>query len=200
MDAVRTTNYWSAGRTWDTTATSFDINFFDDNKTSYNAEEWNDLANPRGVLPDDRWGVITGLFVNPAIVHNDDPTVVTGAQKDLAANLFATVLERTTVELFVGGVQICRGNASDYASPGPWNVGASTTGNFNAVTNSGYLLQFTPHEIHPRASIRVRLTSKVALKPTTSSGTAYSLLKAEAKPIWIAKIQTVDQKTVFSGR
>lgn len=189
MDAVRTTNYWSAARSIATTDTTFDKNFFDDGQSTYTAPEWNDLANPRGILPDDRWGVITGLFVTTVM---ENTTAQTAAEREKWNNKALDLFERLNVELYVGGVQICRGPVSSYGAPGPWNTGSPTAGTVCTTTNSGFLLQFTPHEIHPRASIRVRISNRVTL-PQVTAPTAGSLCL-------VTILQTVDQKTVFSGR
>lgn len=192
MDAVRTTNYWSAARSIGADETTFDKNFFDDGQATYTAPEWNDLANPRGILPDDRWGVITGLFVTTVNTHNIPAANLTAAIRESWANRALDLYERLNVELYVGGVQICRGPMSMFGSPGPWQAGTPNAGLSLATTNSGFLLQFTPHEIHPRASIRVRIYNKVTLTGITAP--------TQGNMQIVTTIQTVDQKTVFSGR
>lgn len=206
MDAIRTTNYWTSGLSFNRGTVSAanrlptainSLDFFSDGLSSYTnsttSREWNDL--PGGFLPDDRWGVITGVFIGVAHGYDTALATFTGVIRDAAAAHSVALMEALVAELYVGGTLICRGSGNHFSTPGPWISGSPTAGGAAIFyQNSGFMLQFTPHEIHPRAAIRVNLKTRTGITLVDTAGAATT-----APSSLVVALQTVDQRGVFSG-
>lgn len=200
IDSVRTTNVWSSARTLltggsnTTFSQTYDLDFFNDGVSTYRQAEWNDLNNPKGALPENRWGIISGLFVGFQVATSPLVGTFTAVMRDQVNNTIAELRKLMLVETYLGGVLCYRGSVSDYGTPGPWHIGAPTAGTVSLVENSGFLLQFTPHEYAPNTDIRVR----VRTRPGTVLNTAGTII-ADGCSLVVA-VQTVDQKTTYTGK
>jgi hypothetical protein len=173
------------------TATSISEEFFS-NTGTLTAPEYNELATTGatdGMLPENKSGEITAIMLKHTPKHATAVGTYTPAKRDTDANTTIEVMQRTIVELFIGGVSVVRGPIWAFAAPPEWYVGQpGTAGNVNAAQNGGYMLAAVPHPVAERQSIRLNMRTLTPLSVAYDSGNYGNF--------WTATLQVQDRKAV----
>lgn len=166
---IRATNYYRASiksKAADTTLTLFNNQFVGSPTIR------NDLANG-GYLPENKSGTITAIMVR-VLNHAAAPN---GA-RDLQASLEA--IRGWDVVLVVNGTEVSRIPVWGCPHPPSWQQGSIASLAVFSSQNSGYMLQFTPHEVMPRQTIQVRLERGSGAALTNWAATTDAYLEGAA--------------------
>lgn len=166
-EAIRATNYYRSCFTLNATAAAVTGKSLFLDQASTDAR--NDLAGTGGRLPQGKAGVIQAMFFRLRSV----PETQAAAQ---AAPEVIEGLRDLDAVLIVNGTEVSRVPLWACCHPPAWVQGmytqtAAADGAMASVTNGGYMVQFTPHQVGQDQTIQVRIENptNVAL-PAVGSG------------------------------
>lgn len=160
-----------------------------------------DVRNDLGVdgyLPDNKSGLITGIFVRCRVqpIGAGTPAVTAGRQM---VELLEW-LRDCDVAIKVNGTEVVRQPVWACAHPPSWYQGSPTQGTASdggtfSGQNAGFMLAFTPHEVFPRQTVEVEIIATTAGPSIALANYVPAPSAANRLPIEVT-LQVSDKKAV----
>lgn len=173
-------NYYREKRTYDAQARS--LTYF---QGGASGAAYSHLGSD-GILPDNRRGDLTGVFVN--ISEDGLGTWATGARTHTEQHDYLEDFRKVRqhdVKTFINNVQVIQAPVWACCHPPSWSAGANnaaTVDNY-VLENGGYMLMALSHPIEPRHTVRTILEDIDAVDRTRDMNVEVTLQVADMRPI-----------------